>query len=503
MAPTEEIRNIVRGEDRAEKQHAKGKLTARERLELLLDDISEFQPIELGVVSPMYKQIYGDGVIAGIGRIHGRTTFVFSQDFTVIGGSFGIKHAEKIARLIRMAISAGAPVVGIFDSGGARIQEGAASLHSLGLIFRENVRASGYIPQIAVMAGPCAGGASYSPALMDFIITTEKAFMYLTGPQVVKTVLGLDITHEELGGGVVHYTKSGVAHFLTESDEDAISLTRHLLTYLPQNSLERPPKKSTNDPIERTLNAPAIIPEDPMKAYDVRDLIEDIFDRGSFLEVRGGRAQNVVVGFARLGGEVVGIVANNPMHLGGVIDIDASDKISRFVRTCDAYNIPIITFVDAPGFMPGPDQEHGGIIRHGAKVIYAYSEASVPKITVIVRKAYGGAYIAMGSKSMGGDLLYALPKAEIAVLGPEAAVRIIHRRDLQAAEDPEKLLKELVEEYRKTYLSPEFALKMGIIDEIVDPKDLRKKLYNAVQFLIEKALEPEMRVPKKHGVFPV
>ena len=502
MSSFEDVRKTVRGDERKEKQHAKGKLTARERLELLLDDINEFQPIELGVVSPIYKQIYGDGVIAGIGKIHGRTTFVFSQDFTVIGGSFGIKHAEKIARLIRMAIEAGAPVVGIFDSGGARIQEGAASLHSLGLIFRENVRASGYIPQIAIMAGPCAGGASYSPALMDFIVATEKSFMYLTGPQVVKTVLGLDITHEELGGGEVHFTKSGVAHFLTESDEDAIALTRHLLTYLPQNALEKPPRVPTNDPIDRVINAEAIIPKDPMKAYDVRDLIEEVFDRGSFLEVRAGRAQNVVVGFARLGGDVVGIVANNPAHLGGVIDIDASDKIARFVRLCDAYNIPIITFVDAPGFMPGPDQEHSGIIRHGAKVIYAYSEATVPKITVIVRKAYGGAYIAMGSKSMGGDILYALPTAEIAVLGPEAAVKIIHRRELQAAEDPEKLLKELVEEYRNKYLTPKFALSVGIIDEIINPNDLRIKLRRAIEFLYEKSTD-FIRIPKRHGIFPV
>ncbi len=497
----EEIRKEVRGEERKEKQHAKGKLTARERLEILLDDISEFQPIELGVVSPMYKKIAGDGVIAGIGKIHGRTTFVFSQDFTVIGGSFGIKHAEKIARTISLAIKAGAPVVGIYDSGGARIQEGSASLHSLGLIFYENVRASGYIPQIAIMAGPCAGGASYSPALMDFVIATEKSFMYLTGPQVVKTVLGLDITHEALGGGSVHATKSGVAHFLAESDEDAIAIARHLLTYLPSNALEDPPRRKVSDSIERPLEAPAIIPEDQMKAYDVHLLIEDIFDRGSFLELRAGRAQNAVVGFATLGGEVVGVVANNPAHLGGVIDIDASDKIARFVRTADAYNIPIITLVDAPGFMPGPDQEHGGIIRHGAKVIYAYSEASVPKITVIVRKAYGGAYIAMGSKSMGADLLYALPTAEIAVLGAEAAVRIIHRRELASAEDPEEKLKELVKEYREKYLKPQFALSVGIIDEIIKPEDLRKRLYKGIEFLKEKS--EAMRIPKKHGIFPV
>ena len=499
------------GHKKIEVQHSKGKLTARERLERLLDRDS-FQELgwltitrsryyeELGIDFQKVKYL-GDGVIVGFGRIDGRLVYLFAQDFTVMGGSIGEMHGLKIARIIEMAIENQAPVIGLWDSGGARIQEGVASLHAAGLIFSANTRASGVIPQISLILGPCAGAASYSPALTDFIIMTKGSFMFITGPEVVKAATGIETTFEELGGAKVHATTSGVAHFITENDDSALRLTRKLLSYLPQNNTDDPPYVDIGDPWDREdPELDSIVPTDPTKPFDVRDIIVSLVDGGEFLEVQADYARSAVIGFGRIGGYTVGIVANQPSVNAGVIDIDASMKIARFVRFLDAFNIPIITLVDTPGFMPGIDQEHGGIIKHGAKILYAYASASVPKITVIIRKAYGGAYIAMGSHSLGADIVFAWPMAEIAVMGPEGAVRILYRKQAAKQPDPEKFMKERLIEYRRLFANPYRAAELGYIDDVIMPRETRKKIYMALEALRDKREEV---VPRKHGNIPL
>ncbi len=499
------------GLERIRVQHEKGKFTARERLAKLLDQGSFH---ELGWVMTTRSRYYeelgidfkkakylGDGVVIGFGKIGGRLVYVFAQDFTVMGGSIGEAHGEKIARIIEMAVENQAPVIGLWDSGGARIQEGVASLHVAGRIFAANSRASGIIPQISLILGPCAGAASYSPALTDFIIMTKSSYMFITGPQVVKAALGIDVTFEELGGAHIHASESGVAHFVTEDEDTAFRLTRKLLSYLPSNNNEEPPYLDTGDPWDRGLaELDTTIPSDPMKPFDVHNVIYSLVDNGDFLEVQPDYARSAVIGFGRIGGFVVGIVANQPSVNAGVIDIDASDKIARFVRFLDAFNIPIITLVDTPGFMPGIDQEHGGIIRHGAKILYAYSTATVPKITVIMRKAYGGAYIAMGSRSLGADITYAWPMAEIAVMGPEGAVRILYRKVARRMEDPEKFIREKLVEYRRLFANPYRAAELGYIDDVIKPSETRKKIYMALEATRDKR---EYIPPRKHGNMPL
>ncbi len=495
------------GEERIKKQHKKGKLTARERIEKLLDEgtfveigmFAESRATEFGMDK---KRILGDGVVAGYGTINGRLVFVYAQDFTVLGGSLGEMHAEKIARIMDLALENGAPVIGINDSGGARIQEGVDSLKGYGEIFFRNTIASGVIPQIAIIAGPCAGGAVYSPAIMDFTIMVDKtSYMFITGPQVIKAVTGEEIDFENLGGARVHNTKSGNAHLMARNDDDAFELVRKLLSYIPQNNMEDPPVVDTGDPPDRMdYELDNMIPTDPKKPYDVRDIIERIFDRGTFLEIHPHFAQNIVVGFARLNGKSVGIVANQPRVYAGVLDIDASDKAARFVRFCDSFNIPIITLVDVPGYMPGVAQEHGGIIRHGAKLLYAYSEATVPKITVIMRKAYGGAYLAMGSKHLRADIVYAWPNAEIAVMGPEGAVNIVFRKEIANAENPEEKREELVKEYRNKFANPYVAAARLYVDDVIYPHETRVKLIQSLNMLENKREERPM---KKHGNIPL
>ena len=495
------------GPERIERQHKAGKLTARERLELLLDPGS-FREIDMFVTHRetrfgMDRRKYlGDGVVTGWGTIDGRLVFVYSQDFTVMGGSLGEAHAQKIVKILDLAMKNGAPVIGINDSGGARIQEGVVSLAGYGDIFYRNTLASGVIPQIAAIMGPCAGGAVYSPALMDFIFMVRgTSYMFVTGPDVVKAVTHEDVTFEDLGGADVHATKSGVAHVVADSEADALYLIRKLLGYLPQNNMEDPPFVDTgDDPLREDPELDRIVPTDPSKPYDVRDVIRRVVDNGEFFEIHETYAANIVVGFARLGGYSVGIVANQPAVLAGVLDINASEKAARFVRFCDAFNIPIITFVDVPGFMPGTVQEHGGIIRAGAKLLYAYSEATVPKLTVILRKAYGGAYDVMSSKHLGADVNFAWPTAEIAVMGPEGAVKIIFRRELAQAEDPAARQEELVAQYRREFAHPYIAASRGFIDEVIEPRETRPRLINALHMLANKR---EPRPPKKHGNIPL
>ena len=444
------------GKKKLETQHAKGKLSARERLDILLDKgsfaeingLMKHRAVDFGLDK---TEIPGDGVITGYGTIEGRLVYVFSQDFTVMGGSLGEAHAFKISYLMDQARKVGVPVIGINDSGGARIQEGVDSLKGYGEIFYRNTIASGVIPQITAIMGPCAGGAVYSPALGDFVFMTENtSYMFITGPQVVKTVLHQDVTFEELGGAHVHETKSGMAHRVGKNDEDTLNLMRTLFSFLPSNNMEDPPAiETTDDPLRETPELYSIIPGDPNKGYHASEVIKAILDDNDFFELHPSFAPNIIVGFGRLDGKVVGVVANNPSHIAGVLDINSSDKASRFVRFCDAFNIPIVTFVDTPGYMPGLDQEHGGIIRHGAKLLYAYSEATVPLLTVIVRKAYGGAYIAMASKHLRSDVVYALPTAEIAVMGPKGACEIVFRKEIAEATNPEKKTDELSEDYKK------------------------------------------------------
>jgi acetyl-CoA carboxylase carboxyltransferase component len=494
------------GLDRIEQQHAKGKLTARERLALLLDQGS-FQ--ELGALATHNmsdfglddQQYPGDGVVTGFGRINGRRVAVFAQDFTVLGGSFGVVQANKICRVQDLALESGIPLIGLNDSGGARIQEGVGSLAAYGEVFVRNVLASGVIPQISVIMGPCAGGAVYSPALTDFVIMVkDTSFMFLTGPEVIKAVTGREVGIQELGGAEMHSTKSGVVHRVAESEQDAIEQVKVLLSYLPQNNHDDPPQVAPYDAPDRMdeeLNT--LIPKDDRTAYDVREVIARVFDRDSFLEIHPGWATNAVVGYARLDGFSVGVVANQPMHLAGALDINASDKISRFTRICDAYNIPIITFVDTPGFLPGIEQEYDGIIRHGAKILYGYSAATVPKISVVLRKAMGGAYVAMSSKQLRCDLNYAWPSAQIAVMGAEGAVKVLRGKEIKKSADPKTLEKEFIEQYREKFFNPYRAADVGQIDEVIEPRETRPRLIRALEVLRTKV---QLNPSRKHGLLP-
>mgnify|MGYP000226883760 CR=1 FL=1 len=495
------------GEERIKKQHEKGKLTARERIEKLLDPgsfveigmFAESRATEFGMAQ---KRFPGDGVVTGFGTINGRLVYIYAQDFTVLGGSLGEMHAEKICRIMDLAMINGAPVIGLNDSGGARIQEGVDSLKGYGEIFFRNTIASGVIPQIAVIMGPCAGGAVYSPAIMDFtIMVDKKSYMFITGPQVIKAVTGEDVNFENLGGAMVHNQKSGNAHLIAKNEDEALNMVKILLSYIPSNNMEDPPALPAGDPPERVdYSLDTMIPEDPKKSYDVKDVITRVVDKGTFFELQPYYAPNIVIGFARLNGKSVGIVANQPKILAGVLDINASDKAARFVRFCDAFNIPIITFMDVPGYLPGVAQEHGGIIRHGAKLLYAYSEATVPKITVIMRKAYGGSYIAMGSKHLRADVVYAWPTAEIAVMGPEGAVNIVFRKEIKEAEDPQKRRLELIKEYRDKFANPYVAASRLYVDDVIYPHETRPKIIQALEMLQNKR---EDRPMKKHGNMPV
>lgn len=495
------------GQDRIEIQHQKGKLTARERVDLLLDKGS-FHETDAFVVHRsndfgLSDRIYpGDSVITGWGTIDGRLVYVYSQDFTVLGGSLGEVHANKICKIMTLAIQNGAPVIGINDSGGARIQEGVASLVGYADIFLQNTLASGIIPQISAILGPCAGGAVYSPALTDFVFMVRgTSNMFVTGPDVVKAVTHEDVSFEDLGGAAVHAEKSGVCHVAAESEADTLYLIRKLLSYLPQNYLDDPPFLPDGDDALRTDEAlDSIIPEDPGKPYDVKEIIRRIVDNGQLFEIHEAFAQNIVVGFSRLGGHSVGIVANQPQVLAGVLDIDASEKAARFVRFCDAFNIPIITLVDVPGFMPGPTQEHGGIIRSGAKLLFAYCEATVPKATIVLRKAYGGAYIVMSSKHLRGDINLAWPSAEIAVMGPDGAVNIVFRKEIENASDPEQRKADLIREYREKFANPYVAAERGYLDDIIEPSETRPRLINALEMLQNKR---DSNPAKKHGNIPL
>ncbi len=495
------------GQRRIEQQHAKGKRTARERIDLLLDEGS-FQELGafvtqrttgFGADSQTY---YGDGVVTGYGTINGRLVYVFSQDFTVFGGSLGEAHAEKICRVMDHAMKNGAPLIGLNDSGGARIQEGVVSLGGYADIFLRNVLASGVIPQISAVMGPCAGGAVYSPAMTDFIIMVkDTSYMFVTGPDVVRTVTHENVTFEELGGARVHNEKSGVAHFAAENEEQGLALIRKLLAYLPQNNMEEPPLvRPTDDPLRAEEALDSIVPDVPTKPYDMKEVIRLVVDDGEFLEVHEHYAQNIIVGFARLNGRAVGIVAQQPMVLAGCLDINSSDKGARFVRFCDCFNIPIITFEDVPGFLPGVGQEHGGIIRHGAKLLYAYCEATVPKITVITRKAYGGAYDVMSSKHIRGDLNYAWPTAEIAVMGPDGAVNILYREEIANAADPEAMKQKLTQEYRDHFANPYIAAGRGYVDDVIEPHQTRARLIAGLEMLQNKR---DTNPPKKHGNIPL
>jgi acetyl-CoA carboxylase carboxyltransferase component len=495
------------GQNRIAAQHSKGKLTARERIELLLDENS-FMEVDSLVEHrcrdfEMDKNVIpGDGVVCGHGTINGKVVYCFAQDFTVYGGSLGEMHGLKICKILDMALKTGAPVIGLNDSGGARIQEGVASLGSYAEIFFRNVRASGVIPQISVIMGPCAGGAVYSPAITDFVIMVDKtSHMFITGPEVIKTVTNEEVSFEDLGGASTHATKSGVTHFTAENDEDALDLVRELVQLLPSNNLEKPPVVPTNDPMSRICDElDDVVPEKPSQPYDMLTVIESIVDDGAFLEVQADYAQNIIVGYSRLGGHTVGIVANQPKILAGCLDIDASVKAARFVRFCDAFNIPIITLVDVPGFLPGANQEWGGIIRHGAKLLYAYAEATVPKITVITRKAYGGAYDVMSSKHIRGDYNIAWPSAQLAVMGADGAVQIIHKRRINSAGNPEQERERLVEDYKETFANPYQAAALGYLDDVIQPKDTRKVLTKALGALLEKE---ESRPARKHGNIPL
>ena len=495
------------GEERIEAQHKRGKLTARERLNILLDDgtfeeldsLVTHRSVEFGLDKQKY---YGDAVVTGYGRVNGRLVYVYSQDFTVFGGSLSEVVSEKICKVMDLAMKNGAPLIGINDSGGARIQEGVVALKGYGDIFLRNTLASGVVPQISVIMGPCAGGAVYSPAITDFIfMAAGTSQMYITGPDVIRAVTQEEVTHEELGGAQVHSSKSGVAHFAIEGEEDCLAEVRRLLSFLPANNMEDPPfSEPADDPTRSCDDLASIVPADPSKPYDAHDVIYSIVDDGDFLEVHPFWAGNIVVGFARMGGRPVGIVANNPVALAGILDVDSSRKGARFVRFCDAFNVPIVTLVDVPGYLPGTDQEYGGIITHGAKLIYAYAEATVPKVTIIVRKAYGGAYDVMGSKHLRADVNYAWPSAEIAVMGPDGAVNIIFRREIEAAGDAEAKRKELVEQYRQQFANPYVTASRGFIDDVIEPRDTRLKIIRALEMLQNKT---DSNPPKKHGNIPL
>ncbi|RLM57128.1 acyl-CoA carboxylase subunit beta [Halobellus sp. Atlit-31R] len=495
------------GEDRIESQHEKGKMTARERIDYFLDDgtfreIDQLRTHRNHNFGMEETQLPGDGVVTGYGEVDGRKTFVFAHDFTVFGGSLGEVFAEKITKVMDKAVEVGAPVVGLNDSAGARIQEGVQSLAGFGEIFRRNTDASGVVPQISAIMGPCAGGAVYSPALTDFtFMVKDTSHMFITGPDVIKTVTGEEVSFEELGGAVTHASTSGVAHFACETEEEALDDIRRLLSYLPPNNVEDPPRVEPWDDPERaddSLNE--VVPDEPRKPYDMHDVVGGVLDEGSFFEVHAGFAKNVLVGFARLDGHSVGVVANQPRVNAGTLDIEASEKASRFVRVCDAFNVPIVSFVDVPGFLPGTDQEHNGIIRHGAKLLYAYSEATVPLLTVITRKAYGGAYDVMASKHLGADVNYAWPTAEIAVMGPQGAVNILYSDELAAAENPDERREELIAEYREEFANPYTAADRGFIDAVIEPPETRARLVSDLEMLRSKRSD---RPDKKHGNLPI
>ncbi len=498
------------GEKRIESQHTKGKYTARERIDMLLDHGS-FEEFDMFVEHRSYNfgmeknRFLGDGVVTGYGTIEGRLVYIYAQDFTVSGGSLSEMHAQKICKVMDQAMKMGAPVIGINDSGGARIQEGVNALAGYSEIFQRNILASGVIPQISGIFGPCAGGAVYSPALTDFILMTQgTSYMFLTGPKVVKTVTGEDVTQEQLGGASVHTTKSGVAHFSAQTEEDGMKLIRKLLSYIPQNNVEEAPLVITDDPIDRledSLND--IIPDSPNKPYDMYEVIGATVDNGEFLEVHADYAKNIIVGFARFNGVSVGVVANQPKFLAGVLDINASRKAARFVRFCDAFNIPLVTFVDVPGFLPGTGQEYGGVITHGAKLLYAYGEATVPKITVTLRKSYGGAHIVMSCKQLRGDINYAWPTAEIAVMGADGAVEVLYSKEIAAEKDPEKqraVIEEKKKEYNHLFTNSYVAARYGYIDDVIEPRNTRFRIIRALQQLQTKKLE---NPAKKHDNLPL
>ncbi|HEU4673169.1 MAG TPA: acyl-CoA carboxylase subunit beta [Candidatus Limnocylindrales bacterium] len=495
------------GPVRVERQHAWGKLTARERLDLLLDpgsfrELDAFVVHRAGGFGLDRQHFLGDGVVTGHGTIDGRLVFVFSQDFTVFGGSLSEAYAEKVCKIMDLAMKVGAPIIGLNDSGGARIQEGVASLAGYAEIFTRNVLASGVVPQISVIMGPCAGGAVYSPAITDFTVMVEgTSYMFVTGPNVVKTVTHEEVDSEFLGGATTHTTKSGVAHLAASDEAESLDLVRRILAHLPQNNLEDPPLRATADPDDRAdPDLDSIVPDDPAKPYDMKGVITRVVDDAEFLEIQPGLAMNIVTGFARLGGRSVGIVAQQPAVLAGALDIDSSVKAARFVRTCDAFNVPLVTFVDVPGFLPGVKQEHGGIIRHGAKLLYAYVEATVPKLAVITRKAYGGAYDVMSSKHVRGDLNFAWPSAEIAVMGAEGAVNIIFKDAIGAADDPAAEHRRLVDEYEAEFNNPYIAASRGWIDEVIRPSETRSRLIRGLEMLADKR---ETNPPKKHGNIPL
>ncbi|HOE90358.1 MAG TPA: acyl-CoA carboxylase subunit beta [Candidatus Cloacimonadota bacterium] len=495
------------GEDKITSQHEKGKLTARERIKFLVDQDS-FEEFDMFVTHEctnfgMEKsKVLGDGVVTGCATIDGRLVYIFSQDFTVFGGSLSKTYAEKICKVMDMAMKVGAPVIGLNDSGGARIQEGVDALAGYAEIFWRNVQASGVIPQISAILGPCAGGAVYSPAITDFVLMDKKnSYMFVTGPKVVKTVLNETISTEDLGGARVHASKSGVAQFLTENEEETLTLIKKLVSFLPSNNMENPPRIACIDPVTRLCdNLATLIPDNPNKPYDIYEVIKSIADDGDFLEVAKQYAQNIVVGYVRLNGQTIGVVANQPKVLAGVLDINASVKASRFVRFCDAFNIPLLVLEDVPGFLPGSNQEHNGIIRHGAKLLYAFAEATVPKITVILRKAYGGAYCVMNSRHMRADVVYAWPSAEIAVMGPQGAVEIIFRKEVKEAENPTQVLKQKEEEYRNKFANPYSAASKGYVDDIIEPARTRVRLIRAFEML---ATKKDSNPPRKHGNIPL
>ncbi len=495
------------GPDKIKKQHDSGKKTARERMDMLFDEGS-FVEIDAFVTHRCNEfgmekvQAPGEGVVVGYGTVDGRLVFAYAQDFTVIGGSLGEMHAAKICKVMDMAVKMGAPIIGINDSGGARIQEGLDALKGFGDIFIRNTHASGVVPQISIIMGSCAGGAVYSPAICDFIFMVEKTSqMFITGPQVVKSVTGEDVGFEELGGAATHATKSGVASFKCSSEEECIAQVKELLSYLPSNNLEMPPVYECNDDLNRLSETlTSVVPEDANKAYDMKKVISEIVDDGEFFEIFKTFAQNIIIGFARMNGATVGIVANQPKVAAGSLDVNSSDKAARFVRFCDAFNIPIITLTDVPGYLPGVVQEHDGIIRHGAKLLYAFSEATVPKINVILRKAYGGAYIAMNSKHLGADMVFAWPSAEIAVMGPSGAANIIFRKDIAAADDPIAARQEKIAEYADKFANPYMAARRGYVDDVIEPDSTRPRIISALEMLLSKR---ETRPSKKHGNIPL
>jgi propionyl-CoA carboxylase beta chain len=495
------------GPDRVDAQHAKGKLTARERLDLLLDpdsfvELDRFVTHRSTDFGLDQQRVLGDGVVTGYGRVDGRTVYVFAQDFTVFGGSLAEAHAEKICKIMDLAVRNGAPVIGLNDSGGARIQEGVVSLGGYANIFLRNTLASGVVPQISAILGPCAGGAVYSPAITDFVFMVRGAsYMFVTGPNVVRTVTHEDVSPDELGGADIHGSKSGVAQFVDDSEAECLANVRRLLAYLPSNNLDAPPAQETTDPPDRRdEDLLTLVPDNPNLPYDMQEVIRRVVDDGELFEVHADYAQNIIVGFARLAGRSVGVIANQPAVLAGVLDIAASAKGARFIRFCDAFNIPLITFEDVPGFLPGVEQEHGGIIKHGAKLLYAYCEATVPKLTVITRKAYGGAYDVMSSKHVRGDFNVGWPTAEIAVMGPKGAVEILFKRDIAAADDSDARLSELEEEYREKFAHPYLAAARGYLDDVIDPRETRPRLISALETLITKR---DKVPPKKHGNIPL